>query len=108
MATSFQPDDQHPQAKTSTSSTSIIVTAVLVALAVIMLFALAVPRLSGDEGVSWLLTLGAGALALVLVLAIGFMRRSSGRTENPPADSDVSDPADQSGRERPSSTSATS
>lgn len=108
MATSFQPDDQHPKARTSTSSTSIVVTAVISALMVVMLFALAMPRLSGSEGVSWLVTLGAGALTLVLVLAIGFMRRSKGRTENPPADPDVSDPADQSGRERPSSTSATS
>ena len=107
MATSFQPDDQHPKARTSTSSTSIIVTAVLVALAVIMLFALAVPRLSGDDGTNWLLTIGAGVLAFALVFAVGFAR-SKGRSENPPAATNVSDPADQSGRERPSSTSATS
>lgn len=106
MATSFQPEDQHPQAKTPTSSTSIIVTAVLSALAVVMLFALAVPRVSGSDSVDWLVTLGAGVVTLIVVLVAGFMRRSGGRTENPPADSDVSDPADQGAGERPSSTSA--
>ena len=108
MPTSFQPDDQHAPARTSTSSTSIIVTAVLIALGVIMVFALAVPRVSGSDGVNWLVTLGAGLAALLIVLAFGFMRRSGGRTENPPANSDVSDPADQGEDDIPSSTSATS
>ena len=109
MATSsFQPDDQHASAKTSTSSTSIVVTAVLIALGVVMLFALAVPRVSGSDSVNWLVTLGAGLVALLIVLAIGFMRRSGGRTENPPADSSVSDPADQGTGDTPSSTSASS
>ena len=108
MPTSFQPDNQHHPAKTSTSSTSIVVTAVLVALAVVMLFALAIPRLSESDGVNWLVTLGAGLVALLIVLAVGFMRRSGGRTENPPAGPGVSDPADQGTDDAPSSTSATS
>lgn len=97
MATSFQPEDPHSKARTTTSGTSIVVTAVIGALMVVMLFAVVAPRLFGEVG--WPITIGAGILTLLIVLAVGFMRRSGGRAENPSADEGVED--------RPSSTSAT-
>ncbi len=76
MSTSFQPDKPYEKSTGSSGLSSILVTGLLAALAVVMLFALAVPRFFMDGETNWLLTLGAGALTFIIILAIGMLRKS--------------------------------
>ncbi len=75
MSSSFQPEDPHPDARTPASPLAIITIAVVSALLVVMILALLAPRILTDYTNSWTITFGAGVLTLVVVLAIGFVRR---------------------------------
>lgn len=74
MPSSFQPDDPHPDTRgAATISKTSLATAIVSALMVIMVLAIIAPRAFGDN--RWIITLGLGALTLVVVLAIGYFRK---------------------------------
>lgn len=84
MATSFQPEHPHESSKASLGWTSILVTALIAALVVLMLFALAVPQFGWTDGVNWGVTIGAALLTFVLFTGIGMLRGRQGTgTEKP-------------------------
>ncbi len=73
MPSSFQPDQPHEKTRGAAAiSKTAIATAVISALMVVMVLAIVAPRAFGDS--QWLVTLGLGALTLVVVLAIGYFR----------------------------------
>ena len=74
MATSFQSDPADPSRNTSGKSTAVW-TALIAALAVFMLLALGLPRLTSDATTNWLITGGAALLTFLVVL--GIARRSN-------------------------------
>ena len=76
MPSSFQPEKPHAADRRSTSWVSVLVLALGAALVVVMLLALGAPRLFGDDGVSWLVTLLVGVLTFAAVLGFGLTRRS--------------------------------
>ena len=76
MATSFQPEKPNSPSKETTGKSTIIWTAVIGALVVAMIFALVLPRFFWEGEVNWLIMLGASVLTLVIILAVGFSRRS--------------------------------
>lgn len=76
MASPFHTEEPHPVARTPYDAGSILVTAAGVALAVLMLLAIVAPRFLWGGTVNWAVTLGASAAAFLLVLAVGFARRS--------------------------------
>ncbi len=77
MATSFQPETPHGTAQKSTGASTLIWTGVISSLLVIMLFALGLPHLLvGYEG-SWAITLGAGLITFLLVMAVGFFKQKN-------------------------------
>ena len=78
MATSFQPQDPHHDAKSPRSSGFIIGTAVLAALVVAMIAAFVFPRFIAEDGANWIITLVAALVAFFGVLLYGFRR--SGET----------------------------
>lgn len=75
MATSFQPEKPYEPAKHSSGRSSYVILAVVSGLLVMMLFALGVPQISGESGVNWLLTIGAGVLVFAGILAYGVSKR---------------------------------
>jgi hypothetical protein len=71
MPTSFQPEKPYADSKgTGAARSTPIVTALISAVLVIMLFALGLPRFS-DGDTNWLVTFGAGAVVFLLVLVLG-------------------------------------
>lgn len=75
MSDYFQPDEPHADAKEPAGWGAILVVAVVSALLVVMILAILAPRLVEDYSQSWVVTLGAGALTLVVILGIGLVRR---------------------------------
>lgn len=88
MPSFFQPDEPHGEAKEPAGWGAIFVVAVVSALLVVMILAILAPRLVEDYAHSWPLTFGAGALTLIIILAIGFIRRArrqaAGRSKGEP------------------------
>lgn len=73
MSSNFQPDQPHKKTRGEAAiSKTAIATAIVSALMVVMVLAIVAPRAFGDS--QWVVTLGLGALTLVVVLAIGFAR----------------------------------
>jgi protein-S-isoprenylcysteine O-methyltransferase Ste14 len=85
MATSFQPEKPHSPAPRSRGNASIVWLAVVSALVVVMLFAVAAPRLFWDGTTDWVVSLGAGVVTLVVILAYGFLRRPTEPIASPEA-----------------------
>jgi protein-S-isoprenylcysteine O-methyltransferase Ste14 len=84
MATPFQPEDPHPKTSGTTpiSRGTIFTVALLSALSVIMIIAIVIPRAAGShEATNWVVTLGAGALAAGVVVAMGLARRAGADAE---------------------------
>lgn len=75
MASSFHSEEPHPVARDPGDTASILFTALGIALAVLMLLAIVAPRFLWAGAVNWAVTLGASALAFLVVLAVGFARR---------------------------------
>lgn len=75
MSTSFQPEKPGGEVRHPAGAASVVWPAVLGGLLVFMLFALAVPRLTGSDEANWALALGAGVLTLLVVLGVGLLRR---------------------------------
>ena len=75
---SFQPEKPHPETKgTGGTSRMVFIVAAAAAVTVVMILAIATPRLFGDGALRWVFTLGAGVLAFAVVAGVGFMRGSS-------------------------------
>ncbi len=76
MSSSFQPDKPHSAARGSGSRGATLWTAGISAVLVFMLVALGMPFVLAFEEISWGIALGAAVLTFLVVLGIGFARRS--------------------------------
>ena len=74
MSDDFQPEKPYPSAKGTGDRASTIWVAVLSALGVVMVLALVTPQVVGESQLTWLITLGGGALVFIIALLIGFRK----------------------------------
>jgi len=79
MSSSFQPADPHPPSRRYGIS-FVLLTGAGLALAVMMIVAIVLPRYFLDTTTSWVATLGSGIGTFALVLAYDVVQRMRGAT----------------------------
>lgn len=77
MPSNFQPEKPNSPSQEGRSIITLLITAFVSALLVVMLFALVAPRLFGEGSVSWTVTLVAGGVVFLAVLLYRMVRRPS-------------------------------
>jgi chromate transport protein ChrA len=76
MSTSFQPDRPHEPATGNTSGRSIVVFSIIAALAMLLILATFMPRISDNQTLNWVVTLGGAVLVIVIGVAWGASKRT--------------------------------
>jgi chromate transport protein ChrA len=76
MSTSFQPDRPHEPAHGNTSGRSIVVFSIIGALAMLLILATFMPRISDNQTLNWLVTLGGAVLVVVVGVVWGTSKRA--------------------------------
>jgi hypothetical protein len=82
MSTQFQPDHPHEPTRTASPGRAVVVFSLIGALAAMLIAATFMPRVSHDQTLNWIVTIGLGVLVLALGLLYGATRA---RHDNPPA-----------------------
>lgn len=80
MASNFQPEHPHSERRSTGSWGSLLVTALVAALAMLMILAIGAPRWFENAAANWGVSIGVSVLTFIAVLAIGWFLRSRGRT----------------------------
>lgn len=86
MPTSFQPVKPHDPARRTRGRGTIILTAAIASLMIVMLVALGLPRMTGAEGANWLILLVLGVVMFALIMAIGIYLNSKKPVTRGPVD----------------------